>query len=146
MPHSQPTALQQTMCKFHLDPQYHIFYWGSTILGDSTLCWRQNNKTMFWTEKHASEFCVGSHFQYTSLEHSTMWVQPLVYVMLQARNFLVLHHVLTTPDGVMMRCLMHSCCNFKVRLVAYMADFIKHTASFYNCWRCRLLSNVSSIL
>ena len=38
MPHSQPTALQQTVCKFHLDPQYHIFHWGSTILGDSTLC------------------------------------------------------------------------------------------------------------
>ena len=37
MPHSQPTALQQTVCKFHLDPQYHIFHWGSTILGDSTL-------------------------------------------------------------------------------------------------------------
>ena len=38
MPHSQPTALQQTVCKFHLDPQYHISHWGSTILGDSTLC------------------------------------------------------------------------------------------------------------
>ena len=38
MPHSQPTAPQQTVCKFHLDPQYHIFHWGSTILGDSTLC------------------------------------------------------------------------------------------------------------
>ena len=38
MPHSQPTALQQTVCKIHLDPQYHIFHWGSTILGDSTLC------------------------------------------------------------------------------------------------------------
>ena len=37
MPHSQPTALQQTVCKFHLDPQYHIFHWGSTILGDSVL-------------------------------------------------------------------------------------------------------------
>ena len=37
MPHSQPTALQQTACKFHLDPQYHIFHWVSTILGDSTL-------------------------------------------------------------------------------------------------------------
>ena len=39
MPHSQPTAPQQTACKFHLDPQYHIFYWGSSILGDSTLWW-----------------------------------------------------------------------------------------------------------
>ena len=38
MPHSQPTALQQTVCKFHLDPQYHISHWGSTALGDSTLC------------------------------------------------------------------------------------------------------------
>ena len=38
MSHSQPTALQQTVCKFHLDPQNHIFHWGSTILGDSTLC------------------------------------------------------------------------------------------------------------
>ena len=37
MPHSQPTALQQTVCKFLLDPQYHIYHWGSTILGDSTL-------------------------------------------------------------------------------------------------------------
>ena len=37
MPHSQPTALQQTVCKFHLDPHYHISHWGSTILGDSTL-------------------------------------------------------------------------------------------------------------
>ena len=37
MPHSQPTALQQTVCKFHLDPQYHISQWGSTVLGDSTL-------------------------------------------------------------------------------------------------------------
>ena len=35
MPHSQPTA---SVCKFHLDPQYHIFHWGFTILGDSTLC------------------------------------------------------------------------------------------------------------
>ena len=38
MPHSQPTALQQIVCKFHLDPQYRISHWGSTILGDSTLC------------------------------------------------------------------------------------------------------------
>ena len=38
MPHSQPTALHQTVSKFHLDPQYHISHWGSTILGDSTLC------------------------------------------------------------------------------------------------------------
>ena len=38
MPHSQATALQQTVCKFHFDPQYHISHWGSTILGDSTLC------------------------------------------------------------------------------------------------------------
>ena len=37
MPHSQPTALQQTVCKFYLDPQYHISHWGSTILGDSML-------------------------------------------------------------------------------------------------------------
>ena len=37
MPHSQPTALQQIVCKFHLDPQYNISHWGSTILGDSTL-------------------------------------------------------------------------------------------------------------
>ena len=37
MPHSQPITLQQTVCKFHLDPQYHISHWGSTILGDSTL-------------------------------------------------------------------------------------------------------------
>ena len=35
MPHSQPTALQQTVCKLHLDPQYHISHWGCTILGDS---------------------------------------------------------------------------------------------------------------
>ena len=27
-----------SVCKFYLDPQYHIFHWGSTILGDSTLC------------------------------------------------------------------------------------------------------------
>ena len=40
MPHSQPTARQQSVCKFHLDHQYHISHWGSTILGDSTLwCW-----------------------------------------------------------------------------------------------------------
>ena len=38
MPHSQSTTSQQTVCKFHLDPQYHIFHWGSTILGNSTLC------------------------------------------------------------------------------------------------------------
>ena len=25
VPHSQPTTLQQTVCKFHLDPQYHIW-------------------------------------------------------------------------------------------------------------------------
>ena len=37
--YSQPTTSQQTVCKFHLDPQYHIFHWGSTILGDSTLWW-----------------------------------------------------------------------------------------------------------
>ena len=54
-----PTASQQTMCKFHLDPQYNTFYWGSTVLGVSTLWWksflhfcdyvadRQTNK---WTE------------------------------------------------------------------------------------------------
>ena len=38
VPHSQPTAPQQSVCKFHLGPQCHIFHWGSTILGDSTLC------------------------------------------------------------------------------------------------------------
>ena len=27
VPHSQPIAPQQTMCKFHLDPQYNIFHW-----------------------------------------------------------------------------------------------------------------------
>ena len=37
MPHSQPNASQQTVCKFHLDPQYHLFHWESTILCDSTL-------------------------------------------------------------------------------------------------------------
>ena len=37
--YSQPTTSQQTVCKFHLDPQYHIFHWGSTTLGDSTLWW-----------------------------------------------------------------------------------------------------------
>ena len=37
VPHSQPTASQQTVCKFHLDPQYNIFHWGSTILGGSAL-------------------------------------------------------------------------------------------------------------
>ena len=26
------------MCKLHLDSQYNIFHWGSTIQGDSTLC------------------------------------------------------------------------------------------------------------
>ena len=51
MPHSQPTAPQQTVCKLRLDPQYHIFHWGSAILGDSTLCenilslWR---KLLYW--------------------------------------------------------------------------------------------------
>ena len=45
MPHSQPTALQQTVCKFHLDTQYHIFHWGSTILGDSTL-WHSGSFNM----------------------------------------------------------------------------------------------------
>ena len=37
VPHSQPTASQQTVCKFHLDPKYNIFHWGSTMLGDSML-------------------------------------------------------------------------------------------------------------
>ena len=45
MPHSQTTALQQTVCKFHLDPQYHISHWGSTILGDSTLWNGKSNTT-----------------------------------------------------------------------------------------------------
>ena len=36
--HSQPTAPQQIMSKFHLDTQYHILHKGSTILGDLTLC------------------------------------------------------------------------------------------------------------
>ena len=26
------------MCKFHLDPQYNIFHWGSNVLAVSTLC------------------------------------------------------------------------------------------------------------
>ena len=47
VPHSKPTS-QQTVCKFHLDPQYNIFHWGSTMLGDSTL-WtkmaQSNNNT-----------------------------------------------------------------------------------------------------
>ena len=37
VPHSQPTASRRTVCKFHLDPQYNIFHWGSTVLGVSTL-------------------------------------------------------------------------------------------------------------
>ena len=41
VPHSQPTASQQTVCTFHLDLQYNIFHWGSTVLGVSTLCSRE---------------------------------------------------------------------------------------------------------
>ena len=37
VPHSQPTAPQQTVLKIHMDPQYNIFHWGFTILGASTL-------------------------------------------------------------------------------------------------------------
>ena len=37
VPHSQPVAPQQTVRKIHLDPQYNIFHWGSTIKGVSTL-------------------------------------------------------------------------------------------------------------
>ena len=48
MPHLQPTALQQTVCKFQLDPQYHISHWGSTILGDSTLCSPIFNNTVYF--------------------------------------------------------------------------------------------------
>ena len=50
MPHSQPTALQQTVCKFHLDPQYHISHWGSTILGNSTLCIKAHRYWPLWGE------------------------------------------------------------------------------------------------
>ena len=61
MPHSQPTALQQTVCKFHLDPQYHIFHRGSTILGDSTLCFCMHllddiNKLSAWSSKWLLNF------------------------------------------------------------------------------------------
>ena len=38
VPHSQPTAPQQTVCKFHLDPQNNLFHWGYTSWGVSTPC------------------------------------------------------------------------------------------------------------
>ena len=37
-PPLKPTIPQQTVRKFHLDPQYNIFHWGSSILGVSKLC------------------------------------------------------------------------------------------------------------
>ena len=52
MPHSQPTALQQSVCKFHLDPQYHISHWGLTILGDSTLCVLFFNDSTCWDRSY----------------------------------------------------------------------------------------------
>ena len=58
MPHSQPTALQQTVCKFHLDPQYHISHWGSTILGDSTLCIQNITILTRWNAFHQFNFHV----------------------------------------------------------------------------------------
>ena len=33
VPHSQPTAPEHIVCKFHLDPQYNTFHWGSSVLG-----------------------------------------------------------------------------------------------------------------
>ena len=39
VPHSEQTGPQQTVCKFHLGPQYIIFHWGSNVLRVSTLCW-----------------------------------------------------------------------------------------------------------
>ena len=36
-PHSQPTEPQQTVWKIHLDAQYNMLYWTSTLLGLSTL-------------------------------------------------------------------------------------------------------------
>ena len=47
VPHSQPIAPQQTVCKFHLDPQCNIFHWGSTALGVSTL-WCHNERDSVW--------------------------------------------------------------------------------------------------
>ena len=73
MPHSQPTALQQTVCKFHLDPRYHIFHWGSTILGDSTLCKKIGYKIMTIRKSFVVVYihiyiimCVYSHFLQSS--------------------------------------------------------------------------------
>ena len=53
VPYSQPTVSQQIVCKFHLDPQYHTFHWGFTILGNSTpwLSWR------FWVSTGISAEC-----------------------------------------------------------------------------------------
>ena len=62
MPNSQPTAFQQTVCKFHLDPQYHIFHWGSTILGDSKLCLQWNIK-----------FCASFQIHWCNETGVTVW-------------------------------------------------------------------------
>ena len=43
VPHLQLTASQHTVWEFHLDFQYNVFHWGSTILGVSEL-WKKNKQ------------------------------------------------------------------------------------------------------
>ena len=83
MPHSQPTALQQTVCKFHLDPQYHISHWGSTVLGDSTLCnawcdpvrrWEDHAHNVVCSPSGSSDF-VGALKPTPGGEHVTIFWQ-----------------------------------------------------------------------
>ena len=64
-PHSQPIAPQQTVCKFHLDPQCNKFNWGSTTLEVPTL-WNIMKQKLFiytqhFTRLHALRRCLRNH-------------------------------------------------------------------------------------
>ena len=92
MPHSQPTALQQTVCKFHLDPQYHISHWGSTVLRDSTQ-W-----ISIWCKMTDMELAIES---YLSILLATYLSDIVWLTSFRQRNYMVSisirHQVLDRP-------------------------------------------------
>ena len=93
MPHSQPTALQQTVCKFHLDPQYHIFHWGSTILGDSTLWWTARGRLRKCNQlaMHKNRRWIVQAWRFMALH--MLHIEPLIISCLPIRLILTYQYV-----------------------------------------------------
>ena len=83
--------------QFHLDPQYHIFHRGSTILGDSTL-WilSQNRKLMLFHQKQpCSSFMPKpvANFYTTQNKHQVLGLWGKMVLHFNHNSFISVKHM-----------------------------------------------------